>query len=156
MKGQTEAGTKTVVLCVPLQADDLDTVRLTLYGVAVRVGLSYEAIEDLKVAVTEACNYAILQAGDKEPLPILCLTFTLEETELKIRIGTDSPDITFGEALRPVKLPQEGAKALERLEDSPIGLYLLQALVDELRVEPGGESEGAPEAMVLIKRLAAG
>ncbi|KZE71541.1 hypothetical protein AV654_04825 [Paenibacillus elgii] len=153
MKGQTEAGSKTVVLCVPLRADDLDTVRLALYGVAVRVGFSYEAIEDLKVAVTEACNYAILQAGEGEPLPRLCLTFILRETELKIRIGTDSPDVTFGEALRPVKLPQE---ALERLEDSPIGLYLLQALVDELRVEPGGESEDAPEAIVLIKRLAAG
>ncbi|WP_163853394.1 ATP-binding protein [Paenibacillus elgii] len=153
MKGQTEAGSKTVVLCVPLRADDLDTVRLALYGVAVRVGFSYEAIEDLKVAVTEACNYAILQAGEREPLQRLCLTFMLRETELKIRIGTDATDVTFGEALRPVKLPQE---ALGRLEDSPIGLYLLQALVDELRVEPGGESEDAPEAIVLIKRLAAG
>ncbi|WP_010494901.1 ATP-binding protein [Paenibacillus elgii] len=156
MKGQTEAGSKTVVVCVPLRADDLDTVRLALYGVAVRVGFSYEAIEDLKVAVTEACNYAILQAGKREPLPMLRLTFTLRETELKIRIGTDSPDVAFGEALRPVKLPPEGLKDLGRLEDSPIGLYLLQALVDELRVEPGGESEGAPEAIVLIKRLAAG
>ncbi|KPV60309.1 hypothetical protein QJ48_06285 [Paenibacillus sp. A3] len=156
MKGQTEAGSKTVVLCVPLLADDLVTVRLALYGVAVRVGLSYEAIEDLKVAVTEACNYAILQAGEREPLPMLRLVFTLRETELKIRIGTDSPDVTFGEALRPVKLPQEGAEALERLEDSPIGLYLLQALVDELRMDPGDEGEDASEAIVLIKRLAAG
>ncbi|MDO3678498.1 ATP-binding protein [Paenibacillus ehimensis] len=154
MKGQTEAGSKTVVLCVPLRADDLVTVRLALYGVAVRVGFSYEAIEDLKVAVTEACNYAILQAGEREPLPMLRLVFTLRETELNIRIGTDSPDVTFGEALHPVKLPPEGAEALERLEDSPIGLYLLQALVDELRVEPGGG--GASEAIVLSKRLAAG
>ncbi|SCW78733.1 serine/threonine-protein kinase RsbW [Paenibacillus tianmuensis] len=153
MKGQTEADSKTVVLCVPLRADDLATVRLALYGVAVRVRFSYEAIEDLKVAVTEACNYAILQAGDRERLPMLRLVFTLRETELKIRIGTDSPDVTFGEALRPVKLPPEGADALEHLEDSPIGLYLLQALVDELRVEPGGE--GASEAIVLIKRLVA-
>ncbi|WP_088830625.1 ATP-binding protein [Paenibacillus tyrfis] len=156
MKGQTEAGSKTVVLCVPLRADDLDTVRLALYGVAVRVGFSYEAIEDLKVAVTEACNYAILQAGEREPLPMLRLTFTLRETELKIRIGTDSRDVTFEEVLRPVKLPPEGTEGLERLEESPIGLYLLQALVDELRVEPGGESEGASEAIVLIKRFAAG
>ncbi|XOK62004.1 ATP-binding protein [Paenibacillus elgii] len=154
MKGQTEAGSKTVVLCVPLRADDLVTVRLALYGVAVRIGFSYEAIEDLKVAVTEAYNYAILQAGDREPLPMLRLVFTLRETELQIRVGTDSPNVTFGEALYPVKLPQEGVEALERLGNSPIGLYLLQALVDELRVEPGGE--GAPEAIVLIKRLTAG
>ncbi|MFB0843320.1 ATP-binding protein [Paenibacillus oleatilyticus] len=154
MKGQTEAGSKTVVLCVPLRADDLVTVRLALYGVAVRIGFSYEAIEDLKVAVTEACNYAILQAGEREPLPMLRLVFTLRETELQIRVGTDSPNVTFGEALHPVKLPQEGVEALERLGNSPIGLYLLQALVDELRVEPGGED--APEAIVLIKRLTAG
>lgn len=154
MKGQTEAGSKNVMLCVPLQADELVTVRLALYGVAVRLGLSYGAIEDLKVAVTEACNYAILQAGQREPLPRLQLAFTLRETELKIRIETDSPDMTFAEALEPVKLPPEGEEALERLERSPIGLYLLQAMVDELRVEPGGE--GASEAIVLIKRLAAG
>ncbi len=49
-------------LQIPAQADYLDVVRLCLYGIASKVGFTYEEIEDMKVAVAEACNNAVLHA----------------------------------------------------------------------------------------------
>ena len=54
-----------ITLQVPASAEYIDLVRLTLYGLAVKMGFSYEEIEDMKVAVSEACNNAVLYAyGD--------------------------------------------------------------------------------------------
>jgi len=47
-------------LQIPAHADHIDIVRLCLYGIASKLGFSYEDIEDMKVAVSEACNNAVL------------------------------------------------------------------------------------------------
>src|SRR5699024_10043379 len=39
---------------VPAKADYVGVIRLSISGVASRMGFSYEAIEDLKVAISEA------------------------------------------------------------------------------------------------------
>src|SRR2546427_12840116 len=56
----TEAGTSRIDLKIPGRPDYVVVVRLTAAAVAGRMGLSYDDIEDLKVAVGEACSAAIL------------------------------------------------------------------------------------------------
>src|SRR3989442_3707712 len=51
----TEAGTSRIDLKIPGRPDYVVVVRLTAAAVAGRMGLSYDDIEDLKVAVGEAC-----------------------------------------------------------------------------------------------------
>ncbi len=85
MSGNTGTD-KEVILTVPFDADELDTVRLTLYGVAVRMGYTYEEIEDLKVALTEACNHALLQTPEKPPGAALRIVFTMRPAELVVRL----------------------------------------------------------------------
>lgn len=53
---------KQIKLILPAQAAYVDLARLTLYGIASRIGFSYEDIEDMKVAISEACNNAVLYA----------------------------------------------------------------------------------------------
>lgn len=55
-----------VVLNLPATADFVDIVRLNLYGIAAKMGFSYEDIEDMKVAVSEACNNSVLYAYGHE------------------------------------------------------------------------------------------
>src|SRR2546427_1657720 len=56
----TEAGTSRIDLKIPGRPDYVVVVRLTAAAVAGRMGLSYDDIEDLKVAVGEGCSAAIL------------------------------------------------------------------------------------------------
>lgn len=53
---------RTVTLTLPAEAEYIDLVRLTLYGISSRMGFSYEEIEDMKVAVSEACNNVVVHA----------------------------------------------------------------------------------------------
>ncbi|MEW6583642.1 MAG: ATP-binding protein [Actinomycetota bacterium] len=51
-----------VRLSIPARAENLTVVRQALTGVALAVGLEEEQIEDLKLAVTEACTNVVLHA----------------------------------------------------------------------------------------------
>ncbi|MDB4867327.1 MAG: rsbW, partial [Cohnella sp.] len=50
---------RQVTLTVPAQAEYVDLIRLTLYGIASKMKYSFEEIEDMKVAVSEAVNNAV-------------------------------------------------------------------------------------------------
>ncbi|MBP1153901.1 MULTISPECIES: ATP-binding protein [unclassified Paenibacillus] len=152
MKGSAGLLEKEVILRVPLHPDELDTVRLTLYGVAVRMGFTYESIEDLKVAVTEACNHILVQHGHNAiGAACLQLVFTIRPQELVVHIDSEGLAVSFGEQT-DWKGPAEGdADSLNALESAPLGLYLMQALVDEVTLVPA-EGEGS-DRIVLVKQL---
>lgn len=61
-----KAEAQRVTLKLPATADFVDIVRLNLYGIASKMGFSYEDIEDMKVAVSEACNNSVLYAYGEE------------------------------------------------------------------------------------------
>lgn len=47
---------------VPAKAEYVGVVRLTVSGIANRMGFSYDEIEDIKVAVAEACTNVVTHA----------------------------------------------------------------------------------------------
>jgi anti-sigma regulatory factor (Ser/Thr protein kinase) len=49
-------------LTFPAQSEWVSVVRLATAGVASRMGFSYDEVEDIKLAIAEACNNAILHA----------------------------------------------------------------------------------------------
>jgi serine/threonine-protein kinase RsbW len=51
-----------IALQIPSDAEYVRVVRLAVIGVASRMAFSYDDIEDIKLAVSEACNNAILHA----------------------------------------------------------------------------------------------
>lgn len=151
MSGNTGTD-KEVILTVPFDADELDTVRLTLYGVAVRMGYTYEEIEDLKVALTEACNHALLQTPEKPPGGALRIVFTMRPAELVVRLEGAGCRLSFREADdSAAELPQSASLDDRQFESPRLGLYLMQALVDEVKVESG--TGGASDRIELYKRL---
>lgn len=150
-RGGIELLDKEVILKVPLHPDELDTVRLTLYGVAVRMGFTYESIEDLKVAVTEACNHVLLKQVDQEIEACLQLVFTIRPQELVVRIETEGVHVRFAEEKDGERSAASDSDGLNILGSLPLGLYLMQALVDEVSLVPGkGE---VSDQIVLVKRL---
>ncbi len=127
---------KEVTITIPASPEYVDLIRLTLFGVASRLKFSFEDIEDMKVAVSEACNNAVLHAYGSEPGKIEA-TFVATDSELAITVrdyggSFDIPDHReTGGGLH--------GKSIDEIQSGGLGLYLMQALMDrvEVRQEDG-------------------
>jgi anti-sigma regulatory factor (Ser/Thr protein kinase) len=129
----TDAGVPpaTVRLAFPPEPRLLGTVRLVVGIVARNAGMDEEAIEDLKVAVSETCAVAV---GD------LHRTGRLDPIEVDLVEASDR----FGIEVRdraPAAAPGAHADPEGEVDDRELGLALVGALVDDLKtatMEDGG------------------
>ena len=75
-----------VELKLPAEQNMMLVLRLTTAGVVSRVGLTVDRMDDVKMAVEEACNCLI--GGNPAPRR-LCLRFVEDERFLRIRVCGD-------------------------------------------------------------------
>ena len=75
-----------IVLSIPPKAEFVSLVRLTASGVANQCGFDIDAIEDLKVCVSEVLNKAIAACSAEETVA-LSIAFEPTPEALSIRIG---------------------------------------------------------------------
>jgi serine/threonine-protein kinase RsbW len=82
-----ETGEK-IVIQIPAHPRWVRTVRLAAAGVASGLNFSVEDIEDIKLAIAEACNNAILhaQSPDKNRMPMVTVTFVPSPDRLEISV----------------------------------------------------------------------
>jgi serine/threonine-protein kinase RsbW len=119
-------------LQIPSHADYLDVVRLCLYGIASQIGFSYEDIDDMKVAVTEACSNAVLYADTNDSLGMIDISFKLEEASLGINVKDNGHGFNYKQALDQAK-PFNNEEISELCTEG-VGIYLIQALMDEVDI----------------------
>ncbi|MCR2806545.1 ATP-binding protein [Paenibacillus soyae] len=135
-----------VALSIPAKAEYLDMVRAVLFAVAGKTGFSYEEIEDMKVAVTEACTNAILHAYGEAEEGSVHLTFSRSEGELCITVRDDGRSY-----LRRVNAPSTSTLhglAISEATVGGLGIFMMEALMDEVKVKTENGTE-----VVLIKRM---
>lgn len=142
------AEVQRITLNLPATAEYVDIVRLNLYGVASKMGFSYEDIEDMKVAVSEACNNSVLYAYSHEG-GMVEVVFEVDQEKLAITVKDE------GESFTHVN-PAVSRAGLHNthLEDAQVGglgFYLMQALMDDVSVE---SEAGKGTKVILVKRLA--
>lgn len=133
--GNNVAG--TVELRIPSKPEWVAVARLTVAAVANRLPFSVEDIEDLKLALAEACTYVIQASVGRDTIDIICET---GHDYVRIRVrdrGTIRPERA---PRRPSGFSTEG-----------LGIFLIQALMDEVEHTPGGDSGGE---LIMTKRLA--
>lgn len=145
-----------VTIVVPASAEYVDLARLTLYGIASKMGFSYEEIEDMKVALSEACNNAVLHAygdlltGTVVPAPIteprVEIQFIKQADALSIVVKDDGSSFDAAGAAR--KAESLHGKSIQELEAGGLGLYLMQALMDQVDV-----ISGAGTQVMMTKRM---
>ncbi|GMK42057.1 serine-protein kinase RsbW [Paenibacillus sp. CCS19] len=145
-----------ITIFVPAAAEYVDLARLTLYGVASKMGFSFEEIEDMKVALSEACNNAVLHAyGDlpdgttfaaPEEQPRVEIRFIKQSDALSIVVKDDGS--SFDAAAVARRAESLHGKAVQELEAGGLGLYLMQALMDQVEV-----SSGTGTQVMMTKRL---
>lgn len=110
------AGYDTVEIGIPFKADYVGVVRLAASGVANRVGLDIEVIEDIKVAVAEVCN-KLVSAGSG----------TADSFKIQFCIFREKLMILF-------KCNDESLRSIFNPESEELGLSIIMTLMDEVRM----------------------
>ncbi|MCR8659692.1 anti-sigma B factor RsbW [Paenibacillus endoradicis] len=124
---------KEIRLQIPALADYIDIVRVCLFGIASKLSFSYEDIEDMKVAVSEACNNAVLHGSRTSQHHNIDICFESREHSLTIKISNKGHSFKHEDALENASpLP---ATDISELPVGGLGIYLMQALMDEVTVE---------------------
>jgi len=123
---------QVVELRIPNKPEYVSVARLTLSGIASRMNFSYDEVEDLKIAIAEACTNAIQHAygEDKGIEEEVIIRYLINPQKLIIEVqdkgrGFD-PDI-IGKG--PPGLDTEGG----------LGIFLIKALVDEVKFKVNKE-----------------
>jgi serine/threonine-protein kinase RsbW len=122
-----------VELKVPAKAEYVGVVRLLISGVASRLGFSIDDIEDMKLAVAEACTNAILHAyqdKDEGQIIIGCATFE-DRLEIMVIDHGQSFDI---EHLQHRLKPIDRNTSIDQLKEGGLGLFLIETLMDEVQI----------------------
>lgn len=135
---------KAIQLQIPSHADYIDVARSCLYGVAVKLGYSFEEIEDMKVALSEACNNAVLHGAGDDGNPVIDIAFQPGDGVLVISVSNRGPAFPFAEA-RHDSLPLQGDDS-SQLRVGGLGIYLMEALMDEVNVN---SLEGMTEVQLI-------
>lgn len=137
-----------IELKIPASAQWVRVARLTVAGVASRLHFGIEDIEDIKLAVAEAINNAILHAS-VEGSESACITVVCEIDENGLWISVADEGRLHGElpaTASRVRLPDE------ELPESGMGLLLIRSLMDEVTHESGAHAD---TVVKMFKRLPA-
>ena len=116
---------ETIKMEIPANPDYVSILRLTTSGIANKLGFSMDDIEDMKVAVSEACSNAVKHSEDNK----VSINFNLLNNGIQIEIidngkgydvdSIETPDLTN---------PKEGG----------LGLFIIQTLMDEVNISSKG------------------
>jgi len=124
---QAEGTLGVVELRIPSKAEWVAVARLAVAAVANRLNFSIEDIEDVKLAVAEACTNCIQHAEGSEQIQITCET---GPDGLTVRVRD------FGRGARPEGI--QPRRDEERV--GGLGVFLIRSLMDsvEYDIHPEG------------------
>jgi len=132
----------TVELRIPSKPEWVAVARLAVAAIANRLPFSVEEIEDLKLAIAEACTICIQQGPGSQTIDMTCHASSAE-LRVEARDGRYRP--------RDDK-PAPNAPPGMAVEGEGLGIFLIQALTDKLEyhVDPHLGTE-----LIMIKRVGA-
>jgi len=118
-----------VTLTIPCAAEYVGTARLTILGVASRMGFSYDQVEDIRLAVGEACTNAIARAEEfnVHTKPTITISSHIEPKQLVVEIE----DTVSGTAESAADLDKTTG---EEVNPAELGALLMEILVDEVTI----------------------
>jgi serine/threonine-protein kinase RsbW len=119
-----------IELKIPAKPEFVGVVRLLISGVASRMGFSYDEIEDMKLAVAEACNNAATHAYKHQEgqMIIGCQSYE-DRLEIIVIDHGDSFDISHvHQRVRPICREM----SVEHLNEGGLGLFLIDTLMDKV------------------------
>jgi len=118
---------------IPAKPEYVGVVRLSVAGIANRMGYSYEDIEDLKVAISEAITNAVTHAYHEIDDGEVTIGFGVYEDRLEIMVADHGGSFDIKEIKNDTG-PYEESEAVEDLREGGFGLFLINALMDKVQI----------------------
>jgi serine/threonine-protein kinase RsbW len=118
---------------IPAKAEYVGVIRLTMSGIANRMGFSYEDIEDLKVAVSEAITNAVNHAYNEQDEGEITVGFGVYEDRIEVMIADHGGSFNLAE-IKDSTGPYKSDEPVETLREGGFGLFLIEALMDEVKI----------------------
>jgi serine/threonine-protein kinase RsbW len=125
-------------LRLPSRTDCLHLIRSFVATVADRAGLPPDGIDQVELAVDEACANVMLHAHARNPHKQVCVVLHIEPQKLIIGV-TDE-----GQPFDPTSIPAPDLEAyLSAHRVGGLGIYLIRRLMDEVQYcrSPDGKNE---------------
>ena len=139
--GAPAVGMHEVRLTIPAKAEYVLLGRLALSGITRLRPLEDETVNDLKLAVTEACTNSVRHAyGDTSGS--VDIVYELHDDRLVVEVSDD------GTGFDPNRLEDSG-----ELTEGGLGIAIIRALVDEFEVSE--RSDGRGSSLRFVKFLTA-
>ena len=107
---------------VSVNPDFVSVIRLTLSGIASKIGFSLDDIEDMKVCVSEACTNAIKHSKKDE----FQVKFYVYPDRLTIEVLDDG----IGYDVDSLASPD-----LKNPKTSGLGIFIIKTLMDEVEIK---------------------
>ena len=132
--------TAVVTLQIPCTPEYVGTARLTILGVASRMGFSYDQVEDIRLAVGEACANAIERSGFRDSgggLSDLTIRSYVDVSRLVVEVEDTAR--AASESAHALDTSRS-ASEIEGMNSQELGALLMEILVDDVSIEsmPGG------------------
>ena len=154
---QTELTAYHVGITIPCLAEYVSIARLAILGVAGRMSFSYDEVEDIRLAVGEACTHAIERAaaqwmdrdlvgGRVQPVSSLKIDCEITDDSLTVDVCDSIPT----QAAPAPDADEEDAFEEAGIDRQHLSALLMEILVDEVQVK--SRPEGT--CVRLIKRAA--
>lgn len=126
-KDQMKVNTKDrdlIKLSVPNKPEYVSIIRLTAAGIANRMGFDIEKIEDIKVAISEACTNAITHGICQEE-ENFNIDFSTDDEKLVISVYDNGK----GFLSKHIKAPD-----LQELKEGGLGIFIIKSLMDHVEI----------------------
>ena len=140
----TSARAKTVELRLPSRLGFEKVAMSTAASTAKLVGFRQERIEDLKTAVAEACINAIEHGNRLNEKLSVVVILSADDEVLEIKVMDD------GKGMKTLPIKPDIDRKMHGEEDPRgMGMFLIQALVDEAEWVVGANGKGSYVRLVI-------
>lgn len=128
---------ETIKMEITANPEYVSIIRLTTSGIANKVGFCIDGIEDLKVAISEACTNAIKHSLDDR----FVIIYSMIQDGLTIEIIDNGKGYDRNAISQP---------DIDNLKEGGMGLFIIKSLMDEVIVET---QEGKGTSIKMTKYL---
>lgn len=122
-----------IELTIPAKPEYVGIVRLTTSGVANRMGYSYDDIEDIKIAVSEACTNAVNYAYKNKDEGKVAIRIGNYHDRIEITVIDNGVSFDFQQVVADLK-PLDPNMSLDQMNKGGLGLFLIETLMDKVTI----------------------
>lgn len=116
---------------VPAKPEYVGVIRLTVSGIANRIGYTYDDIEDIKIAVSEACSNVVEHAYEEGGL--ITISFQVFDNRLEVIVADNGMSFDI-ESFRSRIGPVDKNMPVSELKEGGLGLFLINSLMDKVEI----------------------